>query len=1028
MGGMHLFNLGDFLQTPGIGAPVWRPYDPSKPARSASDAEAQKSGTALWQGINVVMELTQNHRIKSTLWLELCERARMGCLTPDDVTILNSRLILPSSPAVVPGTRFVSPGNKARREALAACFETAVLDHDGHLSDDCALTGSQLAAQWKDFGGFLRVLAVPVGASGTGKIDDSVAALIRALPCEKIGSKPGVLDLQLGGPAMCLKNYNPTLGVANGANCVFEDVVFTPSVKVFLTSLSPNHPDVVVPTVYAHHVHHVLLQFAGDSPLADKLPFPSIGVGRFVVKPEQSIRPVKIALANREISVRVLQVPVVSAGSKTSMKIQGQTCPGVAGGGFSGTSPAKAGFLYTVMGRVRRLENFYLTEPLMWNKRKKGGVVSPNVAALAELDRLRTSVVPYAHVNRVMAPFKPVTLTEQLARTSALLNESKRELLSLQNKLSDALAAIALLQQNCASSGLAAAGALARVAAENAERQLAVQARENQALREQLDRVQRERDVEQAAKTRQRAVDDAEYAVQLQVSTVIVSSAEWQRHSHRGYAAFNAEKAEKTAHTKAAKKAKADASASAPAGIVASGSARKGGKGAPPLNSARKSGKSAAASTPLNSVRTSGKGAVVSKRGRTSSASSAPAPQVDSLAVGVVAALTGVAAAVAIRRRAARTPAARPAGIPAGIARVLSRVGTGELAPASVDQASPGVQSSLAGAVGSGSVRVGVSSPTVGSAMASGDPAVRGDRRVRRAEGSVLAERSINVGLSDPSSAGVSRGASAGWADSVSKRQRLQCSVTRSEDSVAGFDHDGSSLDRSAPDRAAAYFGSAAYARAVRERVSDPDSSAPLTYVHPETGLVEFLDWTADEEWALRASTADDTTFSWLFMPLIVYALAGEDAAREMPGWDEVASRVSSDMLARWIEAIRLEFRTRGVELHSLPWHYLPPSGARAFPLAFAYGGRYLHSNVQMALLEPSVFAQGGIQYASQHGHGNLDQLVYAELCQIGYERLNARRELCRQRGLPCGLSPQERDAGRAAYRHIHIYRPAPTD
>ena len=64
----------------------------------------------------------------------------------------------------------------------------------------------------------------------------------------------------------------------------------------------------------------------------------------------------------------------------------------------------------------------------------------------------------------------------------------------------------------------------------------------------------------------------------------------------------------------------------------------------------------------------------------------------------------------------------------------------------------------------------------------------------------------------------------------------------------------------------------------------------------------------------------------------------------------------------------------------------------------------------------------------SQHGHGNLDQMVYAELCQIGYERLNDRRELCRQRGLPCGLSPQERDAGRAAYRHIHMYRPAPTD
>ena len=396
-GGLHVFFLGDLYQLTMGQVPYAKPApvhdhaaagDVTQPAAAGTKQAKQKSrdletlrlseiGREAWARIAWYAELTTNFRFRDAKFAAVLKRLRLGLEEPGDIDYLNQRLVLAGT-ELPPGLVYATPHNDVRRNVnhLAFCASLAAANTGLH----CGSSVGDVAAAWCT-GGHLRVL-MTVGASGGRVIDGELADAVRLIGDDKFHGKTGVLEVRLGGPAICVaENIAPHLGICNGADVFFDQLVLEHDARLFLSQTDDGQ---FVPTCYASSVAALIVCHRSTSPHAEIDRY-GLGPGRFPLFRKQGTH--KVVLNEQEVQVTALQLPVVPAVCKTGHKLQGHTLVALGILGFVGVV-LPAAWLYTVLSRVRRWADLYLFEPLVPGR--DGRAFRPRPQIDAEMDRLRT--------------------------------------------------------------------------------------------------------------------------------------------------------------------------------------------------------------------------------------------------------------------------------------------------------------------------------------------------------------------------------------------------------------------------------------------------------------------------------------------------------------------------------------------------------------------------------------------------------------------------------------------------------------
>ena len=108
------------------------------------------------------------------------------------------------------------------------------------------------------------------------------------------------------------ENICPSLGLSNGAQVIFDQIVFEPGARLFL---SQTENGLFVPTCEATAVAAVVVRHAAG-PRADEDLY-GLGQGRFPVLRKVSSHQIKFH--SQDVSVRVSQLPLVSSVCSTQV-------------------------------------------------------------------------------------------------------------------------------------------------------------------------------------------------------------------------------------------------------------------------------------------------------------------------------------------------------------------------------------------------------------------------------------------------------------------------------------------------------------------------------------------------------------------------------------------------------------------------------------------------------------------------------------------------------------------------------------
>ena len=318
-GGLHVFYLGDLYQIT-MGKQAFSVGSSSATtAAGSSSTDTQiliDRGHAAWALINHFSELLVNERFDDPEFMEVMKRLRVGAERDGDVAYLSQRFVMQGT-ALPPGLVYATPTNLVRMNVNHLAFCASLANAATGLHQES--TSSQVLAAFHS-SGHLRVLMSVSGS--TSELSAGTAAEVRQLGDDKFGGKTGVLEIRLGGCGSLVgDNVAPHLGLSNGAQVIFDQVVLEPGARLFL---SQTENGLYVPTCEATSVAAVVVRHAaGPHAAADSY---GLGTGRFPVLRKGSSH--RITFHGTQAQVKVSQIPLVPSVCSTGHKLQGRTVPG----------------------------------------------------------------------------------------------------------------------------------------------------------------------------------------------------------------------------------------------------------------------------------------------------------------------------------------------------------------------------------------------------------------------------------------------------------------------------------------------------------------------------------------------------------------------------------------------------------------------------------------------------------------------------------------------------------------------------
>ncbi|CAM4912778.1 unnamed protein product [Rotaria socialis] len=375
-GGVNVIFFGDYLQyRPVYDAPLHTDFpllSKKKSAKLPTEKEIQQRVTrSLILQINCVVKLTQHMRTEDIRYLQLLERLRHGQCNYDDYELLMTRVV--GQPSV--GSLRDSPWNKA---------PILVFRNEVRTQLNC-----KAAIHNTTQSGYTPIVCVAQDTCKGKPIEDpTLTKKLLELSDIKTEHLPGLLPFVPGLPVILTQNIAIKLGLINGINGIFRQLVYQPdsmSTDV-LSQAFPNN------TQYVHRPLYALIEIARSKiecnleELQPKLvPIPlmeqtfRVDVTDILPKGKRSTSNGKAIL-----SIKRRALPFVPTDCITTHKSQGQTLNKVVIDLKLPNETDDIAAVYAPLSRVKRLADLIILRQFDY----KVLLIKPSKSQIAEIERL----------------------------------------------------------------------------------------------------------------------------------------------------------------------------------------------------------------------------------------------------------------------------------------------------------------------------------------------------------------------------------------------------------------------------------------------------------------------------------------------------------------------------------------------------------------------------------------------------------------------------------------------------------------
>ncbi|CAF2089237.1 unnamed protein product, partial [Rotaria magnacalcarata] len=335
-GGVNVIFFGDYLQyRPVFDTPLHTDFSlptKSKSSKVSTEKEIQQRvARSLVLQINCVVKLTQQMRTEDSRYLQLLERLRRGVCNHDDYELLLTRVV--GQPSV--GSLCDSPWNKLNHKAT------------NHKAAQLGYTPMVCVAQDTCNGKLIQ--------------DQRLIKKLLEVSDSKTEHLPGLLPLVPGMPVILTQNIAIELGLINGMNGIFRQLVYEPdsvstNIGCSLDQLQPN----LIPIPVMEQTFRVDMS---DIILKDKK--------------NKSIRKPLLSIKRRAL-------PIVPAYCITTHKSQGQTLNKVVIDLKLPSETDDIAAVYVPLSRVKRLVDLVILRYFDFKVLK----IKPSKSQITEMERL----------------------------------------------------------------------------------------------------------------------------------------------------------------------------------------------------------------------------------------------------------------------------------------------------------------------------------------------------------------------------------------------------------------------------------------------------------------------------------------------------------------------------------------------------------------------------------------------------------------------------------------------------------------
>ncbi|CAF3777547.1 unnamed protein product [Rotaria sp. Silwood1] len=375
-GGANVIFFGDYLQyRPVYDAPLHTDFSlPSKKKSGKLPNEKeiqQRVARSLILQINCVVKLTQQMRTEDPRYLQLLERLRHGQCNYDDYELLLTRVI--GQPSV--GYLHDSPWNKApilvfRNEVRTQLNNKAAIHKAAEMGQAPIVCVAQDTCKGKSIE------------------DPTLVKKLLELSDSKTEHLPGLLPLVPGMPVILTQNVAIELGLINGMNGIFRQLVYEKdfvSTEILSETFPSNTQYIRKPSYALVEIVKSKIECNLEQLQTNLVPIPlmeqtfRIDIGDVLPKDKKP-------KSNRKaiLSIKRRALPLVPAYSITTHKSQGQTLNNVVIDLKLPNENDDIAAIYVPLSRVKRLTDLVILRHFDY----KVLLIKPSKSQLAEIERL----------------------------------------------------------------------------------------------------------------------------------------------------------------------------------------------------------------------------------------------------------------------------------------------------------------------------------------------------------------------------------------------------------------------------------------------------------------------------------------------------------------------------------------------------------------------------------------------------------------------------------------------------------------
>ena len=347
---------GDFSQLPPIAYPIFIDY--RKISSEFIIPPKVLAGSTIWfEWVTTALQLTINLRC-SPAYAEFLKRFRFNTPKTSDLEAINTRLASPSN-MPPPQTPVVVPTNLERIAVIKHCAQTHFLKFQNTLSN---------FQNWRKCGCLMILMDIQLIFSSdthTFENEEMIKQYVRGQKEKYLGYMCGYFFFIKGSSGIITQNIDLKSGLANGTPFEMLDVVLKESSTVFPWPI--DNTMYYAASVLASAVEYIVCRH--------KVPFfrtkqidPSLERGLFRLKP-RTIK-IKNKWKTIQFSSTITSFLAYPMSCISGHKTQGKTLDSAIVGSWGRYRYGAKGWLYTVLSRVKCLNDLYVFEKLPTNIKK----------------------------------------------------------------------------------------------------------------------------------------------------------------------------------------------------------------------------------------------------------------------------------------------------------------------------------------------------------------------------------------------------------------------------------------------------------------------------------------------------------------------------------------------------------------------------------------------------------------------------------------------------------------------------------